>query len=125
MVEIEQLPRKKIDTYLWALIIILVSAGIVANHYFSNVVWTLRLSGWIVLLCVVIFLVFTTVAGKKLWNFAKEARVELRKVVWPSKDETVRTTMLVAAMVVVVALILWGVDAVLLWIVNLLSGVRG
>lgn len=125
MVEPEQLLRKKTDIYLWALITILVSVGVVANYYFSSVVWTLRLSGWIVLVCVVIALISRTAVGKKIWEFAKNARGELRKVVWPSRDETVRTTMIVAGMVVLMALILWGVDTILLWIVNLLTGTKG
>lgn len=125
MVEPEQLLRKKTDIYLWALIAILVSVGVAANYYFSSVVWTLRLSGWIVLVCVVIVLISRTAAGKKIWEFAKNARGELRKVVWPSRDETVRTTMIVAGMVVLMALILWGVDTILLWIVNLLTGTKG
>lgn len=127
MSESEQLSRNKskLDVYLWLLIVVLIGIGVAANYYFNSVAWALRLSGWIVLTCVVVPLVFLTASGKKAWGFAKEARGELRKVVWPKRDETVRTTMIVAVMVVVMALILWGVDTVLLWVINLLSGAKG
>lgn len=112
----------KSNNFLWVIIAFLIIAGVAANYYFGNVVWTLRLSGWIVLVVVVALLSFKTAGGRKLWNFAKEAKVELRKVVWPTKDETIRTTMIVAALVIVMALILWCVDTLLLMAVNWFSG---
>jgi len=60
-----------------------------------------------------------TEKGAWAWNLAKEARVEVRKVVWPTTQETTQTTLIVVAVVIVVALILWGLDSSLSW------GVRG
>ena len=51
--------------------------------------------------------------------------VELRKVVWPTRQETIQTTLIVVAMVVVAALILWGLDKVFFWLVAWLTGQRG
>lgn len=114
--------HRKVNGLFWLLAAALVSAGIVANSYFGEVALPLRLAGWIVLACVFIAIIFQTTQGKKFWGFAKEARIELRKVVWPSRQETVKTTMVIAGLVVVMALILWGVDSVLLWAVGLLTG---
>lgn len=114
--------RKKFDRLLWVIILLLTSAGVAANYYFINTSWALRLSGWIILACLLLFLGHKTISGEKLWRFAREARIELRKVVWPTREETVRTTMIVAAMVVIVALILWGIDTILLGLINWLSG---
>jgi preprotein translocase subunit SecE len=49
----------------------------------------------------------------------KGSRTEIRKVVWPTRQETVQTTMIVVAFVVLVALLLWGLDSLLGWLVSL------
>jgi preprotein translocase subunit SecE len=67
----------------------------------------------------------TTNLGRSLWGFILESRIEVRKVVWPSRDETTRTTLLVFAMVFVVGLILWVLDMFLFWGVRLLTGQGG
>lgn len=117
--------KSKLNGIFWALIFVLVAAGIVANNYFNEIAWALRFAGWIVLAIVVVGLLSRTYEGKKLWRFAQEARVELRKVVWPTKDETIKTTMVIAALVICMAFILWGVDSVLMWAIGWLSGQRG
>ena len=122
MNSIDNLQSPKPNNFLWVIIAVLIIAGVVANSYFSSVAWPLRLSGWIVLVIIMVLLVFRTAAGKKFWSFAKEARIELRKVVWPTKDETIRTTMIIAALVIFVSLILWCVDTLLLMAVNWFTG---
>ena len=49
-----------------------------------------------------------TEPGRNLWNFLQDAQVEVRKVVWPTRQETTQTTLLVIAVVILAALILWG-----------------
>lgn len=115
----------KSDTLLWVLVVSMVGSAVVANYHFSNLAWAFRLSGWVILSPVVLLMIFKTAHGQRLWVFAKEARIELRKVVWPTREETVRTTMLIGAMVIAVSLILWGIDTILLWIVSWLTGGRG
>lgn len=65
-------------------------------------------------------------SGGARWNFlaslAKEARVEIRKVVWPSRQETTQTTLIVVAVVLVMALLLWGLDSLLGWLVSMIVG---
>ena len=68
---------------------------------------------------VVLGVALQTEKGAWAWNLAKEARVEIRKVVWPTTQETTQTTLIVVGVVIVVALILWGLDSSLSW------GVRG
>ena len=109
---------EKSNSFLWVLIAILIIAGVVANYYFASVAWPLRLSGWIILAIIIVFLGSKTAAGKKLWQFAKEARVELRKVVWPTKDETIRNTTVIVLIVIFTAFILWCIDTLLLMAVN-------
>jgi len=118
-------PKSGKDKFVWLLVIILLSAAIVADFYYKEIAWPLRLAGWIVFACVLIILVFQTKQGKSFWKFAKEARIELRKVVWPDRPTTVRTTALVIGLVVLTALIMWGIDSILLFIIGWLTGQRG
>lgn len=118
------IPTQRIhkDIALWMLIIILITGGIVANYYFANIAGALRLAGWIILACVLIGLFYLTIDGKRLFKFANEAKVELYKVVWPNRQETVQTTMIIAGLVIFMSLILWGLDSLLLSAVNWLLG---
>jgi preprotein translocase subunit SecE len=63
-----------------------------------------------------------TAAGRAAWAFAKEARVELRKVVWPTRKETTQVTLVVIALVIVAAVFLWIVDWGLSLAVRALTG---
>ncbi len=63
-----------------------------------------------------------TSTGRAAWTFVKEARVELSKVVWPTRKETIQTTLVVIVLVVVVALFLWVVDLGLIKGVSMLTG---
>lgn len=102
--------------------IIFLISGLVAFYYFSEVQLLYRVLGLVVIVVVVVGMLLTTQVGQAVWVFAKESRQEVRKVVWPSRDETVRTTLLVVAMVFVVGLVLWLLDMFLFWGVRLLTG---
>lgn len=118
-------PTSSFDRVKWVFIVVLIAAGIWANYNYGQVAWALRLAGWIILACLLLAVASQTRAGRAVWRFAKEARLELHKVVWPTRPETVQTTMIVIAMVVLMSLILWGLDTVLLWVVSLLTGHKG
>ncbi len=64
---------------------------------------------------------FKTPQGNRLAIFAKETKIELRKVVWPTRNETVKTTGMIMVAVIIVAIFLWIVDAFFSWIVQLLT----
>lgn len=113
------------DWVKWLIVTLLLVAGVVANYYYSYQPWPLRLLGWIFLLAIVTAIVLQTYQGKQALNFARESRMELRKVVWPTYQETVQTTLFVAAMVLVLGLILWGIDGILMWLIGWLTGQRG
>ena len=60
--------------------------------------------------------------GQAFFALAKEARAEIRKVVWPTRQETTQTTLIVVAVVLVMALLLWGLDTLLGWLVSMIVG---
>ena len=106
--------------------VVLVVGGIAAFYYFAEQIQLIyRALGLIVIVAAVLGLMLTTELGRSVWAFIQESKVEVRKVVWPTKDETTRTTLLVFAMVTVVALILWLLDMFLFWGVRLLTGQGG
>ena len=64
-----------------------------------------------------------TAAGRSVWELAKEARIEIRRVVWPTRQETTQTTLIVVVMVILVAW-LWMIDSGLSYIVSNIGGDR-
>jgi len=115
-------PGSSWDIPKWIVVIALIVAGIVANYTFREFAWSLRLAGWILLVCVAAGVALTTAKGRVVLKFGKEARIELRKVVWPNRQETTQSTVFVMSMVVATALLLWGVDSILMWGVSHLTG---
>lgn len=122
---IENQSETKLDWLKWLLVAILIVVGLSANYYYSQQPWPLRLLGWLFLLMIASAVAFQTNQGKQALNFARESRVELRKVVWPTRQETIQTTLFIAAMVVILSLILWLIDGGLVWLIGLLTGQRG
>ena len=102
-----------------------VVAGLSAFYYFSEFSLLYRVLALVGVVIIALGLLFTTAFGRNLWVFALEAKQEVRKVVWPTREETVRTTLLVFGMVFIVGLILWILDMFLFWGVRLLTGQGG
>ena len=67
------------------------------------------------------FVFFKSPQGKRLSVFLQETKMELRKVVWPKRDETMKTTGMIMIAVVIVAIFLWIVDSIFSWMVQLLT----
>jgi len=102
-----------------------VVAGVAAFYYFSEVPLLYRVLGLVAVALVVVGMMLTTGLGRDVWGFILESKQEVRKVVWPTREETFRTTLLVFGMVFVVGLILWLLDMFLFWGVRLLTGQGG
>ena len=117
--------ESRLDWAKWLVSLVLVLAGLIGNHYYSEVSMPLRTLGWAALLALAGWVASTTQKGKWVVEFFRDSRQELRKVVWPTREETMQTTMVVAAMVVILALLLWGMDGVLVWVIGWLTGQRG
>jgi preprotein translocase subunit SecE len=85
----------------------------------------LRVLGLLAAVGLAVAVGLTTEKGASLWRFLQESRAELRRVDWPTRAETVQTTLAVMAMVVLVGLALWLIDMLLFWLVRLLTGQGG
>ena len=89
------------------------AGGIYGNWYFQDTSLLVRVLVLLVLAVVAVLVFIQTVRGRALLELARDARAELRRVIWPTRNETVQTTMIVLAVVLVVALILWALDSLL------------
>ncbi len=105
--------------------VIFVVAAVAAFYYFSDMPLLYRVLGLVVVVMIVAGMVLTTAMGRNVWSFVLESKQEVRKVVWPTRDETLRTTLLVFAMVILVGFVLWLLDMFLFWSVRFLTGQGG
>jgi preprotein translocase subunit SecE len=71
---------------------------------------------------VAIFVAVNTSKGNALWTLLQEAQIEVRKVVWPTRQETNQTTLIVVAVVLFMAVVLWLLDTLLGWLASLIIG---
>jgi preprotein translocase subunit SecE len=69
-----------------------------------------------------ISIAMTSVQGQRLWHFIQGSRVEIRKVIWPTKQETTQTAIAVFVFTLVMMLFFWGLDSFLLWLTQRLVG---
>ena len=112
----------RFDLLKWLVVAVLVVIGVAGNQIFSSEPVLYRVLGLLVFAALAVFLALQTVKGRAFAVLAREARVEIRKVVWPSRQETTQTTLIVVAVVLVMALLLWGLDSFLGWLVSLIVG---
>ncbi|GAA4886061.1 preprotein translocase subunit SecE [Ferrimonas pelagia] len=111
------------DTLKWGLVVLILAAAVIGNQMFDTVSVLYRVLAVVVAIGGALFIAAQTEKGKSAWAFAQESRLEVRKVVWPSRQETMQTTMIVLAVTAIVAFVIWLLDMGLVRIVNLITGV--
>lgn len=111
-----------LDWLKWLVVFGVLGGGIFGNWYFQDTSVLYRVIALIVLGGSALAVAIQTERGHNAWTLIKEARGEIRRVVWPSWDETLQTTMVVLVLVVVFALILWLLDSALSWLVSEVIG---
>ncbi|HWQ38398.1 MAG TPA: preprotein translocase subunit SecE [Burkholderiales bacterium] len=110
------------DKIKLGLALLLVAAGVAGFYYLGDSPLVLRVAAVLAGIAAAALVAWTSGPGKQFYVFAQESATETRKVVWPSRKETVQTTGVVLAFVIVMALFLWIVDALLVWVVKILLG---
>ncbi len=111
-----------LDLLKWFLVGAVVAVGVGGNYYFSAESLLYRVLGLVALSAIGAFIAFQTDSGRSFLKLIKEARAEIRKVIWPTRAETGQTTLIVVAVVFVMALVLWGLDSLFSWLVSLMIG---
>jgi preprotein translocase subunit SecE len=95
----------------WLVVVVLLVGATLGNHYGTTVSPFLRVGAVVVLALLAFGIALTTEKGRAFLELLQAARVEARKIVWPSKQETWQTTLIVMAVVFVTSLLLWGIDS--------------
>jgi len=98
------------------------TAGIWGFYYLAAYPLIARLGAIILGFFVAVAIAWTSEPGKRFYAYSQDSIEETRKVVWPARKETMQTTGLVIAFVIVMALFLWLVDASLAWLLRLFIG---
>jgi len=106
--------NKSKDILSWLAVVLLTAAAFFCTYYytFSGPIQSIVWLGWFLLS---LFFAYLTTVGKRVYQFAQESKIELLKVVWPTRQETIQTTTIVIIMVTLTGFILWGVDSVMMW----------
>lgn len=117
-----EVQESKFEGLKWSVVLALVVAAVAGNIYFADYSLLYRVLGLVAVACVAAYIAVQTSQGEAFWNLAKEARTEIRKVVWPTRQETTQTTLIVVAFVLLMSLILWGLDTLLGWLASLVIG---
>jgi preprotein translocase subunit SecE len=112
----------RLDAAKWLLVVAIIAAGIYGNTIYAAETLLYRALAGVALAGLVVLIALQTEKGHAVWNLAKEARVEVRKVVWPTRQETTQTTLIVVAVVLFVSLVLWGLDSTLSLAIKSLIG---
>ena len=112
----------KLDTFKLVLAIAMLLAGIGGFYYYADASLLYRVLGLVGVAIMAAGIAFTTSTGHAILSFGREARAEVRKVVWPTRQETVQTTLMVVVAVILLGIFLWLVDMLLLEAVQLLTG---
>ncbi|MCY4531987.1 MAG: preprotein translocase subunit SecE [Gammaproteobacteria bacterium] len=115
-------PQFRFDAVKWLIIFAIVLGGVYANSQYGTVTLLYRALIGVALLGIVIAIALQTAKGHATWELAKEARSEIRLVVWPTRQELTQTTLIVVVVVIFVGFILWGLDSGLSWAVQGIIG---
>jgi preprotein translocase subunit SecE len=113
------------DNGLLVLSIVAILGGIAAFYWYDERPLALRIGMVIVGLAAGAGLMWLSSYGREFVQFAQAARVELRKVVWPDRSETVRTTYIVFGFAILMGLFFFVLDWVLTWMTRLVGGTAG
>jgi preprotein translocase subunit SecE len=112
----------RLDGAKWALIAILLGGAIYGNYYYSAEPLLYRVLALVVVAVVSSAVALQTAKGAGFWELTKGAKVEAGRVVWPTRQERNQTTLVVVAFVLVMAMLLWGLDAFFGWLAAMIIG---
>jgi len=122
MNEVVEPGRSGLDTIKLIGAILLIIAGIVAYYWFNTQNQLLRAAYVVIGLVLALLLAWQTRIGRSTWSFISSSRNEVRKMVWPTREETFQTTVAVIVVVLVTAVLMWLLDIFLYWALHGITG---
>ena len=118
----EEEKQFRLDWLKWLVVFALVVGAIYGNWYYSAESVLYRAIGLLTALVVVSLIAARTAKGAAVIELALGARTEWRKVIWPTKQERNQTTLIVVAVILLMAVVLWGIDSLLSWLASIIMG---
>ena len=118
----KNIETKSSKSYLLLSIGVLIT-GMILFYYYSDVRLFYRVVGMISVVIFSAFIAYQSDFGKLVYSYVTDSKVELKKVTWPTKQETTQTTLGVIFVVIVVGILLWLFDMLLGWAIGTLYGV--
>ncbi|MEC9205857.1 MAG: preprotein translocase subunit SecE [Pseudomonadota bacterium] len=112
------------NTPLLLLSMAILIVGIWSFYYFAEIRLFYRVLALISILVVSSLITYQTDFGKTVYTYITDSKIELKKVVWPTKQETTQTALGVLVVVIIIGILLWLFDMLLGWAVGTLYGVR-
>jgi preprotein translocase subunit SecE len=101
---------------------VILVGSMVGYYYYANESALLRAIGVLVAIIVAMSIVYRSYQGQMLWKFIQGSRVEMRKVVWPTREETIQTTAVVLVFAAIGGIFFWLLDLFLLWVTQSIMG---
>ena len=120
----ETQPSSSFDAIKWIITFTLLGGAVVGNYMYSNESVLVRAIAVVAAVIVAGLIAGQTTKGKNAIEFAKEAKTEVRKVVWPTRQEAIQTTGIVLVATLFMSLVLWGLDSFLFWAVGFVTGLQ-
>jgi preprotein translocase subunit SecE len=123
---VEQSPNTALNLGKLGLALLVLAAGVVGFYWFSEISWAVRTVALVAAAGIALLIASTSAQGRQFRHFLSESNFELRKVVWPTRQETLQTTLVIIVVVIILSILLWLVDMFLGWVVveNLLKSGR-
>jgi preprotein translocase subunit SecE len=114
-----------VDTAKLVAAVAIALVGFVAYYYFGDASVALRSLGVLVAIGIAVFVGLQSAQGQELWRFVQAARAELRRVVWPTREETIQTTIAVLVFALIMGVFFWLLDLGLLYATSKITGQGG
>ncbi|MEH6713593.1 MAG: preprotein translocase subunit SecE [Paraglaciecola polaris] len=111
-----------LDLVKWLVVVVLLGGAVAANSIYGDISVLYRALGVVAAVVIAGFIAASTEKGSSFLTFAKDARTEVRKVVWPTRQEATQTTIIVLVATAFMSLLLWGLDLVIVQLVSFITG---
>ncbi|QJC30057.1 preprotein translocase subunit SecE [Enterobacteriaceae endosymbiont of Plateumaris sericea] len=108
----------------WTISIFLFISIIIYDYLYQNIEFPIRIIVICPILILIVFIILSTNTGKKIFLFIREARIETRKVIWPTYKETLQVTLIIIIITLIISIIIWGLDSILIYLISFLTNMR-
>jgi preprotein translocase subunit SecE len=114
-----------LDAAKLAIAVAVVIGSIVGYYYYADYSSLLRTIGLLIGFALAVVIALQSIQGRELWKFVQGSRMEMRKVVWPTREEAIQTTLAVLLFALIMGVFFWLLDLLLLWVTRMITAGGG